>query len=209
MNRMFLHMSMSPIQLSTCFLAWITRHMNIPAVNDSRSIRFSVFVSVPVILTGTCASMLWQDRPNVQFCIVTLVIITCCCSTLCMVFIPKIIIIRMGPDPAFLSRRFHLTQWHSELEKETGQYNDEMNIMEQNDTGASGCVTDMTQNISSSLDIIQSENLHLIWHINELDSELEDLTRQLHELSPHVVENVIIRSFVHKAGRRMVVSTSV
>uniref|UniRef100_A0A8C2FK95 Gamma-aminobutyric acid type B receptor subunit 2 n=1 Tax=Cyprinus carpio TaxID=7962 RepID=A0A8C2FK95_CYPCA len=148
------------ILLSTCFLAWITRHMNIPAVNDSRSIRFSVFVSVPVILTGTCASMLWQDRPNVQFCIVTLVIITCCCSTLCMVFIPKIIIIRMGPDPAFLSRRFHLTQWHSELEKE-------------NDTGASGCVTDMTQNISSSLDIIQSENVHLIWHINEVRSFLQ------------------------------------
>uniref|UniRef100_A0A8C1LRT9 G-protein coupled receptors family 3 profile domain-containing protein n=1 Tax=Cyprinus carpio TaxID=7962 RepID=A0A8C1LRT9_CYPCA len=138
------------ILLSTCFLAWITRHMNIPAVNDSRSIRFSVFVSVPVILTGTCASMLWQDRPNVQFCIVTLVIITCCCSTLCMVFIPKIIIIRMGPDPAFLSRRFHLTQWHT-----------------------SGCVTDMTQNISSSLDIIQSENLHLIWHINEVRSFLQ------------------------------------
>lgn len=79
----------------------------------------------------------------------------------------------MGPDPAFLSRRFHLTQWHSELEKETGQYNDEMNIMEQNDTGASGCVTDMTQNISSSLDIIQSENVHLIWHINEVRSFLQ------------------------------------
>ncbi|XP_052475217.1 LOW QUALITY PROTEIN: gamma-aminobutyric acid type B receptor subunit 2 [Carassius gibelio] len=187
------------ILLSTCFLAWITRHMNIPAVNDSRSIRISVFVSVPVILIGTCASMLWQDQPNVQFCIATLVIITCCCSTLCMVFIPKIIIIRMGPDPEFLSRRFHLTQWHGELEKESGLYNDERNIMEQNNTGASVCVTDMTQNVSSSLDIVLSENVHLIWHINELDSELEDLTRQLHELSAHVVENVIIRSFVHKA----------
>ncbi|KAL1259665.1 hypothetical protein QQF64_010242 [Cirrhinus molitorella] len=185
--------------LSTCFLAWITRQKNIPAVNDSRSIRFSVFVSVPVILTGTCASMLWQDQPNVQFCIVTLVIITCCCSTLCMVFIPKIIFIRMGPDPAFLSRRFHLIQWHSELEKKIGQDDDKRNIVEQNKPGASGCVTDMRQNISSTLDILLSEHLHLKWHIKKLDSELEDLTRQLNELSPHVIENIIVRSFVHKA----------
>ncbi|XP_058601663.1 gamma-aminobutyric acid type B receptor subunit 2 [Onychostoma macrolepis] len=185
--------------LSTCFLAWTTCHMNIPAINDSRSIRYSVFVSVPVILIGTCASMLWQDQPNVQFCIVTLVIITSCCSTLCMVFIPKIIIIRMGPDPAFLSRRFHLTQWCSELDKETGQDNDKRRIMEQNNPGASGHVTDMTQNILSSLDILLSENLHVKWHIKELDSELEDLTRQLNELSPHVMENVVIRCFVHKA----------
>lgn len=34
----------------------------------------------------------------------------------------------------------------------------------------------------------------------QLDAELEDLTRQLNELSPCVMENVIIRSFVHKAG---------
>ncbi|RXN31685.1 gamma-aminobutyric acid type B receptor subunit 2 [Labeo rohita] len=167
--------------LSTCFLAWTTRQTNIPAVNDSRSIRFSVFVSVPVILIGTCASMLWQDQPNVQFCIVTLVIITCCCSTLCMVFIPK---------------------WHSELEKKLGQDKDKRNIMEENDPGASGCVTDMAQNIFSSLDNLLSENLHLKRHIIELNSELEDLTRQLNELSPHVIENVIVRSFVHKAVKK-------
>lgn len=78
----------------------------------------------------------------------------------------------MGPDPAFLSRRFHLTQWNSELEKESGQDNDERNIMEQDDTGASDFVTDMTQNISLSLDTFQSENLHLSQHINEVRSIL-------------------------------------
>uniref|UniRef100_A0A671QWL8 Gamma-aminobutyric acid type B receptor subunit 2 n=1 Tax=Sinocyclocheilus anshuiensis TaxID=1608454 RepID=A0A671QWL8_9TELE len=147
--------------LSTCFLAWTTCHMNIPAINDSRSIRYSVFVSAPVILIGTCASMLWQDQPNVQFCIVTLVIITCCCSTLCMVFIPKIIIIRMGPDPAFLSRRFHLTQWCT-----------------------SGYVTDMRQNILSSLDILLSANLNLKRHIKEVRSFLHvhSFTSLLHLL---------------------------
>ncbi len=78
----------------------------------------------------------------------------------------------MGPDPAFLSRRFHLTQWCSELEKETGQDNDKRSIMEQNDPGASGHVTDMTQNISSCLDILLSENLHLKWQIKEVRSFL-------------------------------------
>uniref|UniRef100_A0A672JTN5 Gamma-aminobutyric acid type B receptor subunit 2-like n=1 Tax=Sinocyclocheilus grahami TaxID=75366 RepID=A0A672JTN5_SINGR len=153
--------------LSTCFLAWTTCHMNIPAINDSRSIRYSVFVSAPVILIGTCASMLWQDQPNVQFCIVTLVIITCCCSTLCMVFIPKIIIIRMGPDPAFLSRRFHLTQWCT-----------------------SSYVTDMTQNILSSLDILLSENLNLKRHIKEVRSFLHiaSFTGILFYFFPHSIQ---------------------
>lgn len=78
----------------------------------------------------------------------------------------------MGPDPAFLSRRFHLTQWHSELEKESGQVSDERNIMEQDDTGASDFVTDMTQNISLSLDILLTENLHLRQRTNEVRSFL-------------------------------------
>lgn len=85
------------------------------------------------------------------------------------IYILQIIIIRMGPDPAFLSRRFHLTQWHSELQKERGQDNDVRNIMEQDDT-ASDFVTDVTQNISLSLDILLSENLNLRRHINEVRS---------------------------------------
>ncbi|KAL0171795.1 hypothetical protein M9458_032106, partial [Cirrhinus mrigala] len=63
--------------------------------------------------------------------------------------------------------RFHLIQWHSELEKKIRQDNDERNIMEQNDPGASGCVNDMAQNLLSSLDILLSENLHLKRHIKE------------------------------------------
>ncbi|XP_051576329.1 gamma-aminobutyric acid type B receptor subunit 2-like [Myxocyprinus asiaticus] len=78
------------MRLSTCFLAWTTRHVNIPAVNDIRGIRFSVFVSGPVILIGVCASILSKVQPNVQFSILGLVIITCCTSTLCMVFVPKL-----------------------------------------------------------------------------------------------------------------------
>lgn len=53
----------------------------------------------------------------------------------------------MDPDTAFLSRRFHVTQWCGELEKETGQDNGKRSIMEQSNPGASGYVTDMTQNI--------------------------------------------------------------
>ncbi|XP_073667669.1 gamma-aminobutyric acid type B receptor subunit 2 isoform X2 [Paramisgurnus dabryanus] len=183
--------------LSTCFLTWTTRHAKVPAVSDSRGIRISVFVSGPVILTGICASMLFQDQPNVKFCIVALVIITCCSSTLCLVFVPKIIIIRMGP--ASLSRRFHLTQWHSEIEQINEPHCKEKEATK--NSGTFDCATDIKQNISSTIDILLSDNLQLQQHMNKLDSELEYLTRQLNELSPHHLEDLIIRSSVHKAGK--------
>lgn len=78
----------------------------------------------------------------------------------------------MDPDTAFLSRRFHVTQWCGELEKETGQDNGKRSIMEQSNPGASGYVTDMTQNIWPSLNILLSENLNLKRHIKEVRSFL-------------------------------------
>lgn len=181
---------MSPFQLSTCFLAWTTWHVNVPSVNDIRGIRFSVFVSVLVIFTGLYASMLFQDQPNVQFCIVALVIVTCSLSTLCMLFVPKvwglrsvclsvslcifmsmylsmylsnligqILIIRMGPTS--LPKGFHLTQWHKEIEPENNQHCREKDFMKQRNTGASGYVTDIKQNISATMDILLSDNQRL------------------------------------------------
>ncbi|XP_052003358.1 gamma-aminobutyric acid type B receptor subunit 2 [Xyrauchen texanus] len=183
--------------LITCFLAWTTRNVNIPAVNDSRGIRFSLFVSCPVILMGTYASILTQDQPNVQFSIVGLVIITSCSSTLCMVFVPKIIIIRMGP--ASLSRRFHLTQWH-EIEKESERESEENNTVEQKDSGAYDYEADIMENISSIHVILRLDNQHFKLRITELDSELEALTRQLNE--PNPMENIFVGSSVHKGGKK-------
>ncbi len=108
-----------------------------------------------------------------MYYILLLSIVICLNCIKYIYIILQIIIIRMGPDPAFLSRRFHLTQWCSELEKETRQDNDKRSIMEQNNPGASGHVTDTTQNILSSLDILLSENLHHKGHIKEVRSFLD------------------------------------
>ncbi|XP_055066362.2 gamma-aminobutyric acid type B receptor subunit 2 [Misgurnus anguillicaudatus] len=190
--------------LSICFLAWTTRHAKVPAVSDSRGIRISAFMSGPVILIGICASMLFQDQPNVKFCIVALVIITCCSSTLCLVFVPKIIIIRMGP--ASLSRRFHLTQWRSEIEQDNEPHCKEKEAMK--NSGTVDCIPDIKQNISSTIDILLSDNLQFQQHMNKLDSELEYLTRRLNVLSPHHLEDLIIRSSVHNAGKNKCLTVS-
>ncbi|TRY93428.1 hypothetical protein DNTS_005738, partial [Danionella cerebrum] len=198
-------------QMTTLIIVWTTSHKVLPAVNDLRSVQFSVFVSVPVIVTGVWASMLWEHQPDVQFCIIALVIITCCCSTLCMVFLPKIIIISKGPDSVLLSRRFHLTQWCSELEKDSDK-DRKRNLLELNISGEAELETDEAQAISASLENLRSENLQLTAHINEvkeferqlmqLDTELEALTRQLNQLcetNSGGMENVIVRGIVHRA----------
>ncbi|KAI7806353.1 putative gamma-aminobutyric acid type B receptor subunit 2-like [Triplophysa rosa] len=160
--------------LSTCFLAWTTCHVNAPSVNDIRGIQISVFVSGPVILIGTYAPMLFQDQPNVQFCIIALVIITCCLSTLCMLFVPKILIIGIGPTS--FSRR-HFTQWDREIEPEREEHCKEEDCMKQRNSGACNpryCA---------------------------LDSELEYLTRRLNESMPNLLENPVVRISAHKAGK--------
>lgn len=41
-------------------------------------------------IIGAAVSFLTRDQPNVQFCIVALVIIFCSTITLCLVFVPKV-----------------------------------------------------------------------------------------------------------------------
>ncbi|KAA0703419.1 Gamma-aminobutyric acid type B receptor subunit 2 [Triplophysa tibetana] len=184
--------------LSTCFLAWTTCHVNAPSVNDIRGIRISVFVSGPVILIGIYAPMLFQDQPNVQFCIIALVIITCCLSTLCMLFVPKILIIGMGPTS--FSRR-HLTQWDREIEPEREEHCKEEDDMKQRNFGALDYVTDIKHNIFATLDIALSNNLRLRRRITKLDSELEYLTRRLNESRPNRLDNPVVGISVHEAGK--------
>lgn len=87
--------SCSPFQLFGCFLAWETRNVSIPALNDSKYIGMSVYNVGIMCIIGAAVSFLTRDQPNVQFCIVALVIIFCSTITLCLVFVPKV----PGPCP--------------------------------------------------------------------------------------------------------------
>ncbi len=64
-------------QLFGCFLAWETRNVSIPALNDSKYIGMSVYNVGIMCIIGAAVSFLTRDQPNVQFCIVALVIIFC------------------------------------------------------------------------------------------------------------------------------------
>lgn len=89
----------SCLQLFGCFLAWETRNVSIPALNDSKYIGMSVYNVGIMCIIGAAVSFLTRDQPNVQFCIVALVIIFCSTITLCLVFVPKV---RVGKDFFFL-----------------------------------------------------------------------------------------------------------
>lgn len=80
----------SRFQLFGCFLAWETRNVSIPALNDSKYIGMSVYNVGIMCIIGAAVSFLTRDQPNVQFCIVALVIIFCSTITLCLVFVPKV-----------------------------------------------------------------------------------------------------------------------
>ncbi|XP_067655790.1 gamma-aminobutyric acid type B receptor subunit 2-like [Haliotis asinina] len=80
-----------------CFLAWETRHVSIPALNDSKYIGMSVYNVVIMCVCGGAVSFLIKDQPNSSFIIISLCILFCTTITLCLVFMPKMITLRRNP----------------------------------------------------------------------------------------------------------------
>ncbi|XP_035828589.1 gamma-aminobutyric acid type B receptor subunit 1-like [Aplysia californica] len=72
-----------------CFLAWETRHVSIPALNDSKYIGMSVYNVVIMCVCGAAVSFIIQHQPTQSFIIIGLFIIFCTTITLCLVFLPK------------------------------------------------------------------------------------------------------------------------
>ncbi|GFN93872.1 gamma-aminobutyric acid type b receptor subunit 2 [Plakobranchus ocellatus] len=80
-----------------CFLAWETRHVSIPALNDSQYIGMSVYNVVIMCVCGAAVSFIIKDRPTQSFVIIGLFIVFCTTITLCLVFVPKIIQLKRNP----------------------------------------------------------------------------------------------------------------
>ncbi|CAC5408731.1 GABBR [Mytilus coruscus] len=80
-----------------CFLAWDTRHVTISALNDSKYIGMSVYNVVMMCLSGAAISFVINDKPNPEFIIISLLIIFCTTITLCLVFVPKIVELKIDP----------------------------------------------------------------------------------------------------------------
>lgn len=72
------------------YLAWETRKVHIPALNDSKLIGMSVYnVVVPCVLIIPIRTVLESNR-TASFALVSFLTIFCTTFTLCIVFIPKV-----------------------------------------------------------------------------------------------------------------------
>uniref|UniRef100_A0A8C4QFY0 Gamma-aminobutyric acid type B receptor subunit 2 n=1 Tax=Eptatretus burgeri TaxID=7764 RepID=A0A8C4QFY0_EPTBU len=145
-----------------CFLAWETRNVSIPALNDSKYIGMSVYNVGIMCIIGAAVSILTSDQPNIQYCVVALVTIFSSTITLCLVFVPKLLTLRTNPDAATQNRRFRFTQ-----------------NQKREDTRTPPSISSVNHTSTSRCDGLQAENHRLRMRITELDSELEQLTMQL------------------------------
>ena len=82
--------SFSSLQIFGCFLAWETRQVSIPALNDSKYIGMSVYNVVIMCIAGAATSFVIRDQVNASFTIMGLCIIFCTSITLGLVFLPKV-----------------------------------------------------------------------------------------------------------------------
>ncbi|XP_046411411.1 gamma-aminobutyric acid type B receptor subunit 2 isoform X1 [Neodiprion fabricii] len=80
------------------FLAWETRHVSIPALNDSKYVGMSVYNVVIMCVTGAAISFVLADKQDAMFIILAVFIIFCSTTTLCLVFVPKLIELRRNPQ---------------------------------------------------------------------------------------------------------------
>lgn len=77
-------------QVFGAFLAWETRHVSIPALNDSKHIGLSVYNVVIMCVTGAAIAIVLSDRKDASFILISVFIIFCTTATLCLVFVPKV-----------------------------------------------------------------------------------------------------------------------
>ncbi|XP_034836695.1 gamma-aminobutyric acid type B receptor subunit 2 isoform X2 [Maniola hyperantus] len=76
------------------FLAWETRHVSIPALNDSKHIGLSVYNVLIMCIMGAPCALVLADHKDVLFVLIAIFIIFCTTATLCLVFVPKLLELR-------------------------------------------------------------------------------------------------------------------
>lgn len=72
------------------FLAWETRGVTIPALNDSKYIGMSVYNVVILSILGVAITSFIKEHQNATFAITAVFTIFCTTLTLCFVFVPKV-----------------------------------------------------------------------------------------------------------------------
>jgi len=71
------------------YMAWETRHVKIPALNDSQYIGLSVYGAVITSVSVVVLANLLSEQVTLAFIIITSIILASTTATLCLVFLPK------------------------------------------------------------------------------------------------------------------------
>ncbi|KAG5671522.1 hypothetical protein PVAND_001716 [Polypedilum vanderplanki] len=80
------------------FLAWETRNVSIPALNDSKHIGLSVYNVVIMCVMGAAIALVLSDQKDAVFLLISIFIMFCTTVTLILVFVPKIIELKRNPS---------------------------------------------------------------------------------------------------------------
>lgn len=72
------------------FLAWETRNVSIPALNDSKHIGLSVYNVVIMCVMGAAIALVLSDQKDAVFVLISIFIMFCTTITLILVFVPKV-----------------------------------------------------------------------------------------------------------------------
>lgn len=79
------------------FLAWETRHVSIPALNDSRHVGLSVYNVAIMCICGAAVALVLIDHQDALFLIIGVFVMFCTTATLWLVFVPKMLELRRNP----------------------------------------------------------------------------------------------------------------
>ncbi|KAG8199600.1 hypothetical protein JTE90_009436 [Oedothorax gibbosus] len=147
-----------------CFLAWETRHVSIPALNDSKYIGMSVYNVVIMCVIGAALSFVLREQQDAAFVIISIFIMFCSTTTLCLVFVPKLL--ELWANPHAGDRRVRATL---KPLKKSRRSSDE----------------DDTQ---YNLQLLQDENRKCRQKYEEVSVELQKLNLRLRETEdPHMM----------------------
>lgn len=79
------------------FLAWETRNVSIPALNDSKHVGLSVYNVVIMCVMGAAIALVLSDQKDAVFILISIFIIFCTTATLILVFVPKVSGLELSP----------------------------------------------------------------------------------------------------------------
>ncbi|XP_053385078.1 gamma-aminobutyric acid type B receptor subunit 2-like isoform X2 [Mercenaria mercenaria] len=105
-----------------CFLAWETRQVSIPALNDSKYIGMSVYNVVIMCVCGAAVSVVINDQPTSSFVIISFFIIFSTTITLCLVFGPKLVELKRDPTGEERRIRAKLQKPKKQTSREEANY---------------------------------------------------------------------------------------